>query len=52
MKHKEPKRVEGAERNAEWRKLSAKEKLADLDRRLGAGIGAARQRKILTKEKS
>ena len=52
MKTKEQKRTEGEERNQEWRKLSDKEKLADLDRRLGVGRGAARQRKLLSREQS
>lgn len=47
MKHAEQKRIEGEVRNEAWRKLTTSEKLADLDRRLGKGIGARRQRKIL-----
>jgi len=47
MKHKEQKRIEGQVRNEAWRALSTSEKLADLDRRLGKGQGARRQRKLL-----
>jgi hypothetical protein len=47
MKHKEQRRIEGEVRNEAWRKLSTSEKLADLDRRLGKGVGARRQRKLL-----
>jgi hypothetical protein len=35
------------ERNVAWRALSPADQLASLDRRLGVGIGAARQRKLL-----
>lgn len=48
MKPKELKRVEGQERNEEWAKLSKAEKLASLDRRLGKGVGAKRQREKLS----
>lgn len=38
-------RVEqGDERNTAWRALSNEQKLADLDTRLGSGVGAKRQR--------
>ncbi len=37
---------EAAERTAYWRGLSVAEKLASLDARLGAGVGATRQRKL------
>jgi hypothetical protein len=37
-------RTEIADRNAEWSRLSPTEQLASLDRRLGVGIGARRQR--------
>lgn len=47
MKHTEQKRIEGDVRNEAWRRLTTSEKLADLDRRLGKGVGARRQRKIL-----
>jgi hypothetical protein len=40
------------ERNAHWRSLSPPEQLAALDRRLGKGVGAARQRKILAEKLS
>ena len=38
---------EGAERNAVWQALSSAQKIASLDARLGRGVGASRQRKIL-----
>ena len=38
---------EGQERNEYWSSLSSAEKLASLDRRLGKGIGAKRQRRLL-----
>lgn len=44
---REERRREAQERNEAWRKLSAAEKLRALDRRLGAGVGAKRQRKAL-----
>lgn len=44
MKHREQKREEGEERNAEWRKLTPAQQIASLDRRLGKGVGAKRQR--------
>jgi hypothetical protein len=44
MKSHEQKRTEGIERNASWGKLSPQDQLADLDRRLGEGVGAQRQR--------
>lgn len=47
MKAIERKRVEGAERNLEWLKLTPAQQLADLDRRLGKGVGAKRQREKL-----
>jgi hypothetical protein len=50
MKAKEVKRREGAERNAQWTQMSAKEKLASLDARLGKGQGATRQRVKLSTE--
>lgn len=40
---------EGEERNAAWRLRSSAEQLADLDRRLGRGVGAKRQRAKLAK---
>lgn len=40
----EKKRTEAAERTARWEALSTKEKIADLDRRLGKGQGAVKQR--------
>lgn len=41
------KHVEGLLRNAAWDALSQGEKLLALDRRLGKGVGAVRQRKLL-----
>ncbi len=40
----EQRRLDGAKRNAAWQTLSTVQKLASLDARLGAGIGAVRQR--------
>lgn len=40
----EIKQSEASERNASWSKLSPKEQLEALDRRLGKGVGAAKQR--------
>lgn len=48
MKSKHQKREEGEARNIEWRKLSTMEKLTALDNRLGVGVGAKRQRKMLS----
>ena len=44
MKPKHQRREEGEERNIEWRKLTPAQQLASLDRRLGKGVGAKRQR--------
>ena len=44
MKTKQQKRTEAAVRDAEWRKLKPAQQLADLDRRLGKGVGATKQR--------
>lgn len=38
---------EGEKRNEAWRRLTAAEKLASLDARLGKGQGAKRQRALL-----
>ena len=46
----ERKRAEGAERDAAWAALSFKERLASLDRRLGRGQGAIKQRARLAKQ--
>lgn len=46
---KELKRKEAAERQSYWNSLSTTEKLANLDRRLGKGVGAKKQRKKLEK---
>lgn len=40
----EIKRAEADERNAAWAKLSPSQQLEALDRRLGKGVGAAKQR--------
>jgi hypothetical protein len=37
-------REEGAAREAKWRALSPAQQLAELDKRLGKGVGAVRQR--------
>lgn len=42
---------EGEQRNKAWRKLTPAQKIASLDRRLGVGVGARRQRKLLTETK-
>jgi len=44
MQLKEIKRKEAMERKATTDKLSAKEKLTRLDKRLGVGIGAKKER--------
>lgn len=50
MQSKVEKREAGEERNAEWRKLTPAQQLANLDRRLGKGVGAKRQRTKLKEE--
>ncbi len=47
MKRKQPDPKAIAERLAVWQKLSSTEQLAALDRRLGKGVGATKQRKRL-----
>lgn len=42
-------REEAVVRQAEWAKLSPAEQVAELDRRLGMGIGAVKQRARLAK---
>ena len=49
MKPKHVKVEEGNERNAYWRSLSPVDQYADLDRRLGKGVGARRQREMISK---
>lgn len=44
----EVRREEAVERQAAWSALSPREKLAALDRRLGEGVGARKQRALLT----
>jgi hypothetical protein len=45
MLHNESlKKREAVERNNAWNSLTPQQQLADLDRRLGVGIGAAKQR--------
>ncbi len=43
-------RKEGEERNAKWRLLTPTDQLKELDRRLGKGLGATRQRRKLEQE--
>lgn len=43
----EQRRVEGEARNVAWRALNPKQQLAELNTRLGVGLGATRQRKLL-----
>lgn len=42
-------RTEAVERNAAWGELSTQKQLAELDRRLGKGVGARKQRARLAK---
>lgn len=44
---KEVRIEEGQERNKRWAALSTAQKIAELDRRLGSGLGARRQRRKL-----
>jgi hypothetical protein len=44
MKHRDLKLAEAKVRQDRWNRLTLTEKLADLDRRLGKGLGAERQR--------
>jgi len=46
-KSKNQRRTEGDARNEAWRSLSPTEQLKDLDRRLGKGVGAKRQRQMI-----
>jgi hypothetical protein len=41
---KELRHTEAVKRNEAWNKLSPAQQLAELDKRLGVGIGAAKQR--------
>lgn len=50
MKTKQQKRTEAVARDTEWRKLTPKQQLAALDKRLGKGVGAAKQRARLQEE--
>jgi hypothetical protein len=54
--NKEALKAQAAEREAAWRALSPKEQLAVIDRRLGVGQGAKKQRariaKALAEEKA
>lgn len=43
------KRSEAVERNEHWSGLSAQKQLAELDRRLGKGVGARKQRARLVR---
>ena len=50
MNTKQTKQTEAIVRNEAWAKLTYEQQLADLDKRLGKGIGAKKQRaKILYK---
>lgn len=49
MKTIAEKRAEAVERNESWADLSPKQQLADLDRRLGKGEGAKKQRAKIQK---
>ena len=49
---KQRKREEAEERNARWAALSYKDQLASLDRRLGKGQGARKQRKRILEKMS
>ena len=44
MNTKQIKQTEAAVRNEAWAKLTYEQQLADLDKRLGKGIGAKKQR--------
>ena len=44
MNTKQIKQTEAVVRNEAWAKLTYEQQLADLDRRLGKGIGAKKQR--------
>ena len=44
MNTKQIKQTEAAVRNEAWAKLTYEQQLADLDRRLGKGVGAKKQR--------
>ncbi len=48
---REQRKLEGETRNTAWRALSTVQKVASLDARLGAGIGAVRQRVKLERAK-
>lgn len=48
----ETKRREAEERQADWEEKSPKQQLEALDRRLGKGVGARKQRARLARESS
>jgi len=50
MKTNQTKRDEATERQQVWAALSPKQQLADLDRRLGEGVGAVKQRARLAEK--
>ncbi len=52
MKRKATKQTEAAERQEYWDSLSSREKLADLDSRLGENVGALKQRVSLLADAS
>jgi len=49
MKLKEIRQAEAKERAAFYKKLTPEEKIKQLDKRLGKGVGAVKERKRLTK---
>lgn len=52
MKVRDQRKNEANERQKEYSSLSVKEKIAILDKRLGVGIGAAKERKRLSEAAS
>ena len=50
MKDKSTRRMEAEVRNEDWESMGPKKQLASLDRRLGKGQGAVKQRARLAKK--
>lgn len=50
MKDKNTKRIEAEVRNEDWASLGPKKQLAEMDRRLGKGVGAKKQRARLAEK--